>query len=193
MTISGPVVLLLIFLLGILCSLTVTLVTWCKRRKARQDAALGRLLGRVSEVIREAHEVQQHCIGQQIHHDDSYSDDELSLADDCGDTRGLHIHLTKDNAKSFVYRNIIVDGKLVELTPDVIDQYIGTTVKIRSALYCLSTKGYCSACTGNIFNKLFNVLAALPTPASPNQWSRHGIDINQLRGDVENLKGKLTW
>ena len=120
--------------------------------------------------------------------------DSTIVEDDCGDTRGLHIHLTKDNAKNFVYRNIIVDGKLVDLTPDVIDKYIGTTILLRSPMYCRSKNGYCYTCVDTRFKqintKLLNIhpLAISSTVLSLSLKAMHGTHLTMLQvNDINSI------
>lgn len=45
------------------------------------------------------------------------------------------------------------NDKWIELTPEVIDMFIGKEVQMRSPLYCESEK-YCNKCLGNLFNRM---------------------------------------
>lgn len=68
----------------------------------------------------------------------------------CGSKGYITITLTKENVNSYMYQNIIENDKLITLTPENQDQYIGKTIKLRSPMYCLSDK-ICSACAGRRF------------------------------------------
>lgn len=72
---------------------------------------------------------------------------------DCGTKRYIEFKITSKNAKDLQYRYIIENGKLIELTPDVIKTYIGKTVKLRSPQMCIGKK-ICHHCAGNLFYKL---------------------------------------
>lgn len=77
-------------------------------------------------------------------------DDEGS---DCGTKRLIDFTITKTNARDFHYRYIQENGKLVELTPDIIPRYYNKTVKLRTPMTCISDK-ICHRCAGNLFYKL---------------------------------------
>lgn len=72
---------------------------------------------------------------------------------DCGTNRYVEVKLTKSASRDFLYRFIIDNGKLVELTPEVMPKYIDKTVKMRSVMYCTTDKK-CNCCAGNMFYKL---------------------------------------
>ena len=72
---------------------------------------------------------------------------------DCGTNRYIEVKLTKSASRDFLYRFIIDNGKLVELTPEVMPKYIDKTVKMRSVIYCATDKK-CNCCAGNMFYKL---------------------------------------
>ncbi len=75
------------------------------------------------------------------------------VGSDCGTHKTLEVTITKKNADDFLYRYIVENGKLVELTTDVIGSYIGKTVKLRSPMLCIG-KTLCNHCMGNLFYKL---------------------------------------
>ena len=75
---------------------------------------------------------------------------------DCGTKFYEEINLTDDIKNLFLYRYIIDpkgSGKLILLTDDNIKQYVGTTIKLRSPLYCKGDK-ICNKCAGELFYKL---------------------------------------
>ena len=87
--------------------------------------------------------------------------DSAIISDDCETKRGLHIHLTKDNSRSFIYRNIIEGDKLITLTEENIHNYIGKDIVVRSPMYCNTQNGYCYTCMDTRFKavgvKLLNI------------------------------------
>lgn len=72
---------------------------------------------------------------------------------DCGSKATIPIDLTKSNAGDFKYRYIVEKGKLVLLTPEIIDSYIGRTIHLRSPMCCLGDK-ICNVCLGELFYKM---------------------------------------
>lgn len=73
---------------------------------------------------------------------------------DCGTDRYLEVELNNDNVQGWMYSYIIDNGKLVELTSDTVDKYIGKKVKMRFSGFCKSKEGICSKCAGSLFNRL---------------------------------------
>ena len=72
---------------------------------------------------------------------------------DCGSKRTLDIVIPEKRTSDYLYRYIIENGKLVCLTSDVINKYIGKTVHMRSPMYC-GGKYICSKCAGENFYML---------------------------------------
>lgn len=90
------------------------------------------------------------------------------VSEDCHTKRTIEVHLTKKNYKNYMYSFIVDNGKLVELTSDKIENYLGKTVKMRFASMCEEKKGFCQVCCGNLFKRINikNVGAATPQVAS---------------------------
>ena len=79
----------------------------------------------------------------------------LEPGSDCGTKRYLEVHLTDKNIDDYMYSYIIEGSKLVELTSDLRDKYIGKKVKIRYSSMCEAKNGYfCSKCAGNLWYRL---------------------------------------
>jgi len=76
------------------------------------------------------------------------------IEEDCGTTYCLHVNLTRDMAKKYLYRNIIVDERRITLGVDVIEHYVGQVVRMRSPLYCGTKNGYCYTCMGELFRSI---------------------------------------
>lgn len=83
--------------------------------------------------------------------------------EDCGTKRSLSVTITKDNYNLFIFRNMISGNKLIPLTKDNINSYIGKTVSLRSPMYCNTKTGYCYTCMDTRFKKLnVKLLNSLP-------------------------------
>lgn len=69
---------------------------------------------------------------------------------DCGTKKTLDVFIYKSMKNEYLNRFIYVNGKLVELTVDNIDQYVDKWVKMRSPMYCkMKEPCYCNMCLGN--------------------------------------------
>ena len=73
---------------------------------------------------------------------------------DCGTIKGLMVTIPSSKPDDYLYRYIIENGKLICLTPDVINKYIGKTVTMRSPMFCIAKDCICSKCAGEDFYKL---------------------------------------
>lgn len=79
----------------------------------------------------------------------------LPVGSDCGTKRTKSVTLTKDNIDDWMYSYIVESGnRLVELTSDNRDSYLGKKVKFRYSGLCESEKGICNKCAGNLFTRL---------------------------------------
>lgn len=111
---------------------------------------------------------------------------------DCGTKRTLEFQLTKKNARDFYYRYIVENGKLVELTPEVIGNYIGKTVKLRSVMYCTGDK-ICHHCAGNMFYKLGITNIGLTTSRIATTLTKlgmkkfHDATVNAQQIDIDTI------
>lgn len=73
---------------------------------------------------------------------------------DCGTIGTLDIQLTDKNKSLYEYRYIKEkNGELKCLTPDIIGNYVGKTVKMRSPMLCVGKK-ICNKCAGDLYYKL---------------------------------------
>lgn len=75
---------------------------------------------------------------------------------DCQTKLTLDVEITAKNKNQYLYRYIVQNGKLVCLSPDVLDKYVGQTVKLRSPMYCKGDK-ICNICAGEADYKLGNI------------------------------------
>ena len=73
---------------------------------------------------------------------------------DCGTKKTISV-IIPEKTTDFEYRYIIENGKLVCLTPDIIKNYIGKRVNLRSPMMCTRINGeICSKCAGEYFYNL---------------------------------------
>ena len=69
---------------------------------------------------------------------------------DCGTKRTKELKVDGATKKIILYRYIVENGKLVQLNPENINNYVGKTVHMRSPMYCTGNK-YCNICSGDLF------------------------------------------
>ena len=70
------------------------------------------------------------------------------IEDDCHDTRGMEILITKNNIKTLMSR-YLVSGEIIDESNA--ESLIGKTVRIRSPMTCKTKGGYCFKCCGKTF------------------------------------------
>jgi hypothetical protein len=86
---------------------------------------------------------------------------------DCGSQLGIVVKLGKEARKYYSGRYISTTKGLVHLTKDVIEEYVGKTVILRSPMYCkLSGDNICSVCGGTNLLSYPNGLAIPATEIS---------------------------
>ena len=73
---------------------------------------------------------------------------------DCGTKRVKEVLLTDSNKDLWMYSYIVEGGRLVELTSETIDKYIGKRVKLRYSALCEDKAGICQTCAGTLFTRL---------------------------------------
>lgn len=76
---------------------------------------------------------------------------------DCGTKNTITVTLTKKNIKNWIYSYIQEGSKLIELTSDNKDKYIGKTVKLRYSSLCQYTKDkscICEKCMGSLYKRI---------------------------------------
>ena len=75
---------------------------------------------------------------------------------DCGTKDYIKVKLTEKNVKDWYYSYMISsNGRLIELTPDIVDKYIGQEVKMRYSALCKCGGGYiCESCMGSLFKRI---------------------------------------
>lgn len=83
----------------------------------------------------------------------SFGTIDINLSDeqDCGSTRYLEVEVTKSNKNSLLNGRYIfddVDGKLKYIKSNMVDDYVGKVVKLRSPITCKCKDGICKTCYG---------------------------------------------
>lgn len=74
---------------------------------------------------------------------------------DCGTKHYIEPKLTEDNISLYMYSYVIEGSKLVEITSQNKDKYIGKKVKMRFSSMCSRPNGkLCSKCAGNMFYRI---------------------------------------
>lgn len=123
---------------------------------------------------------------------------------DCGTEKTYNFILEKDQKKDYFYtyiRNPFYgkesnklfpsNDKWIELTPEIIDMFIGKEVQMRSPLYCEAER-YCNKCMGNLFIRMgiqhANLTASvmMRTIMSKSMKSYHDVSIKTILIKLEN-------
>ena len=110
--------------------------------------------------------------------------DSKIIEDDCGTKLGILTDITSDNKSSYLYRHIVENNKLVLLTENNIEQYIGKRVTMRCARYCQSKNNYCYTCMDYRFKSMgiellnSNPSAISSTLTSMSLKKMHGSKIS---------------
>lgn len=73
---------------------------------------------------------------------------------DCGTTNFINTVIPEKIKNMFLYRYILDNGKLVLITNDNINNYVGKPVKLRSPMTCKADGYICNKCAGELFYKL---------------------------------------
>lgn len=76
------------------------------------------------------------------------------VSEDCGTKRTLSVKLTKDNVSDFYGHTILKDNDLIVLTSKNKEQFLNSTVQMRSMLYCEEKDGFCFTCAGDTYRSL---------------------------------------
>lgn len=93
----------------------------------------------------------------------------LPAGTDCGTKKYITIKITEKNINSVMYSYVIEGNKLVEITSDNMDNYIGKTVKLRFSSMCKAKNGICNACAGNAFYRQGRVNVGLEVAQVPSK------------------------
>ena len=104
---------------------------------------------------------------------------------DCGTSNHIKVQLTKKNIQEWMYSYMIEGSKLVELTSENMDKYIGKTVKMRYSSMCESRTGICSKCMGTLFYRSGKTNIGPATTKIPSV--RKNISMKAFHDSVQKL------
>lgn len=104
---------------------------------------------------------------------------------DCGTKNHIEVLLDKNNISEFMYCNMIEGQKLVELTSENMNKYIGKKVKMRYSSMCESKTGICSKCMGSLFYKSQKTNVGTATTTIPSKLKN--ISMKAFHDSVQKL------
>ena len=113
------------------------------------------------------------------------------IEEDCKTKRYITFKVTKNNKNNILYRHLIEDDKLILLTNNNINKYIGKTIKLRSPQTCETKGGYCYKCGSYIWElKKLDVLNVVPISISStlmmiDMKKMHTLKVNTYQ--IDNL------
>ena len=119
----------------------------------------------------------------------------LPKGTDCGTNRTITVTLDKKNIKNWMYSFIKQGDKLIEITSDNKDKYIGKTVKLRYSALCESKNGICEKCAGTLFGRLGIYNAGLACDAIGSKLKNtsmkkfHDTSVEFVDMDIEDAFG----
>lgn len=93
----------------------------------------------------------------------------LDEGSDCGTTRTITVSITNKNIKDLMYNYVVSGDKLIEITSENMNKFIGKTVKMRFASMCESKNGICNKCAGNLWYRIGVRNAGAATPQIPSR------------------------
>jgi len=97
---------------------------------------------------------------------------------DCGTKRYVVVDLDKKNKNDWMYSYMISSsGQLIELTPEVIDKYIGKKIHVRFSSLCEMEHGLiCEHCAGTLFRRIgidnIGLAGAIPMSSLKNYYMK---------------------
>ena len=93
----------------------------------------------------------------------------LDEGSDCGTDRYIEMNITDKNIDMIMYSYAIVNDRLVEITSENRDSFIGKKVKLRFSSMCKAKDGICNKCAGNLFYRLGIKNVGAATPQIPSK------------------------
>lgn len=118
----------------------------------------------------------------------------LGEGSDCGTHDFIWVDLNDKNKNDWLYSFIIDGSRLVELTPDAIDKYVGKRVKMRFTSLCKSPKStICEKCAGTLFRRIgfknvgLGVFIAMSSIKLASMKAFHTSVINLSKADIPDV------
>lgn len=93
----------------------------------------------------------------------------LDEGSDCGTKRYIEMKVTDKNIDMIMYSYVIEGSKLVEITSENRDSFIGKKIKLRYSSMCEAKNGICNKCAGNLFYRLGIKNVGAATPQIPSK------------------------
>jgi len=113
---------------------------------------------------------------------------------DCGTKIGKRIVLTKDNIDKYLFRNIIVNNKTIELdTKETANKYLNKEVMVRSPLYCIEKNhNLCAYCVDDKIKNYPNGMSLIVTDISAiilntKMKSMHGKVLSTVKINMNEI------
>lgn len=69
---------------------------------------------------------------------------------DCGSQVLMAFEVHAKNAERVIGKWILADGKLIEVTPEIVKDLVGKIIHMRSVITCRHTDGFCQRCGGRL-------------------------------------------
>lgn len=73
---------------------------------------------------------------------------------DCGTTVTMPRLITEKLKNVVLYKNIVEDGRIITITPNNIDSYVGKLVNFRTPIACRHRDGICEVCGGKLLSSV---------------------------------------
>ena len=112
---------------------------------------------------------------------------------DCGTTSYVEVDVTDDNKGIFEYEYGVINGKLVELTADILAKLVGKHIKIRSPIFCKMKGCICNRCMGNrpyrFGIKNYGMVASIPSERVKNASMKriHNMVMKTIQPPIEDF------
>lgn len=119
----------------------------------------------------------------------------LAPGTDCKTTRTITETLTEKNIEDYMYCYVVQGSRLVEITSENKDSFIGKTVKLRFSSMCQSKDGICEKCAGTLFHRLGIVDVGITTYQIASKQKNvsmknfHDSTVNLMEMDIEKAFG----
>ncbi len=112
---------------------------------------------------------------------------------DCGTTSYVEVDVTDDNKGIFEYEYGVINGKLIELTSDILAKLVGKRIKIRSPIFCKMKGCICNKCMGNrpyrFGIKNYGMVASIPSERVKNASMKriHNMAMKTIQPPIEDF------
>ena len=112
---------------------------------------------------------------------------------DCGTTHYVEVDVTGDNKGIFEYEYGLINGKLIELTSDILEKLVGKKIKIRSPIFCKMKGCICNKCMGNrpyrFGIKNYGMVASIPSERVKNASMKriHNMAMKTIEPPIEDF------